>query len=59
MLNFLRKMGKALYESRLDAACYGVAGYIKTEYRTHYNQSEIAYMVRRDGFDATVFKITH
>jgi hypothetical protein len=52
-------MGKALYESRLDAACHGVAGYIKTEYRTHYNQSEIAYMVRRDGFDATVFKITH
>lgn len=52
-------MGKALYESRLDAACYGVAGYIKTEYRTHYNQSEIANMVRRDGFDATVFKITH
>jgi len=59
MLNFLRKMGKALYESRLDAACYGVAGYIKTEYRTHYNQSEIAHMVRKDGFDATVFKITH
>ena len=59
MLNFLRKMGKALYESRLDAACHGVAGYIKTEYRTHYNQSEIANMVRRDGFDATIFKITN
>jgi hypothetical protein len=57
MLNFLRKVGNALIESRMNAAYYGVAGYIQREYNTGMTTGELVNMLRKDGFDEVVAKI--
>jgi hypothetical protein len=57
MLNFLRKVGNALIESRMNAAYYGVAGYIQREYNTGIPTGELVNMLRKDGFDAVITKI--
>lgn len=57
MLNFLRKMGNALIESRMNAAYYGVAGYIQREYNTGISTSELVSMLKKDGYDEVVTKI--
>ena len=57
MLNFLRKMGNRLIESRMNAAYYGVAGYIQREYNTGMTTGELVNMLRKDGFDEVVAKI--
>lgn len=57
MLNFLRKMGKRLIESRMNAAYYGVAGYIQREYNTGISTSELVNMLKKDGYDEVVTKI--
>lgn len=57
MLNFLRKIGNALIESRMNAAYYGVAGYIQREYNTGMTTGELVNMLRKDGFDEVVAKI--
>jgi hypothetical protein len=57
MLNFLRKVGNALIESRMNAAYYGVAGYIQREYHTTIPQYEIVDMLKKDGYDAVITKI--
>ena len=57
MLNFLRSMGKNLYESRMNAAYYGVAQYIQREYNTGMTTGELVNMLRKDGFDEVVAKI--
>ena len=57
MLNFLRKVGNRLIESRMNAAYYGVAGYIQREYRTGISTGELVNMLRKDGYDAVITKI--
>jgi len=57
MLNFLRKVGNRLIESRMNAAYYGVAGYIQREYNTGIPTGELVNMLRKDGFDEVVAKI--
>ena len=57
MLNFLRSMGKNLYESRMNAAYYGVAQYIQREYSTGIATPELVDMLRKDGYDAVITKI--
>ena len=57
MLNFLRKMGKGLIESRMNSAYYGVAGYIQREYNTDIPTGELVDMLRKDGYDAVITKI--
>jgi len=57
MLNFLRKIGNRLIESRMNAAYYGVAGYIQREYNTGMTTGELVNMLRKDGFDEVVAKI--
>jgi hypothetical protein len=57
MLNFLRKVGNALIESRMNAAYYGVAGYIQREYHTGISTGELVNMLRKDGYDAVITKI--
>jgi len=57
MLNFLRKVGNRLIESRMNAAYYGVAGYIQREYNTGMTTGELVNMLRKDGFDEVVAKI--
>lgn len=57
MLNFLRKMGKGLIESRMNSAYYGVASYIQREYNTGMPTGELVDMLRKDGYDAVISKI--
>ena len=57
MLNFLRKLGNRLIESRMNAAYYGVAGYIQREYNTGISTSELVNMLKKDGYDEVVTKI--
>ena len=57
MLNFLRKLGKRLIESRMNSAYYGVAGYIQREYNTGISTSELVNMLKKDGYDEVVTKI--
>ena len=57
MLNFLRKMGKRLIESRMNSAYYGVAGYIQREYNTGIPTGELVNMLKKDGYDEVITKI--
>ena len=57
MLNFLRKVSNRLIESRMNAAYYGVAGYIQREYNTGIPTGELVNMLRKDGYDEVVAKI--
>jgi hypothetical protein len=57
MLNFLRKVSNRLIESRMNAAYYGVAGYIQREYNTGISTSELVNMLKKDGYDEVVTKI--
>lgn len=57
MLNFLRKVSNRLIESRMNAAYYGVAGYIQREYNTGMTTGELVNMLRKDGYDEVVAKI--
>ena len=57
MLNFLRKVSNRLIESRMNAAYYGVAGYIQREYNTGISTSELVSMLKKDGYDEVVTKI--
>ena len=57
MLNFLRKLGSKLIESRMNSAYYGVAGYIQREYNTGISTSELVNMLKKDGYDEVVTKI--
>ena len=57
MLNFLRKVGNRLIESRMNAAYYGVAGYIQREYNTGIPTGELVNMLKKDGYDEVITKI--
>jgi len=57
MLNFLRKMGNGLIESRMNSAYYGVASYIQREYHTGIPTGELVDMLKKDGYDAVITKI--
>lgn len=57
MLNFLRKMGNGLIESRMNSAYYGVAGYIQREYNTGIPTGELVNMLKKDGYDEVITKI--
>ena len=58
MLNFLRNVGNALIESRMNHAYHGVAQYIQREYHTNIPQYEIVDMLKKDGYDAVITKIS-
>lgn len=57
MLNFLRKVGNSLIESRMHHAYYGVANYIQREYHTSIPTGELVDMLKKDGYDAVITKI--
>ena len=62
MLNFLRKVGSSIIEARLNSAYWQVAGYVKNEYRngsSQFTQHDICEMLKKEGFDAVVYKVTH
>ena len=58
MLNFLRNVGNALIESRMNHAYHVVAQYIQREYHTNIPQYEIVDMLKKDGYDAVITKIS-
>ena len=57
MLNFLRNVGNALIDSRINHAYLGVAQYIQREYHTNISQYEIVDMLKKDGYDAVINRI--
>lgn len=58
LLNFFRKANKVFTDASLNRAYFRLADFIRTEYKTNLSTHDIMEMLKKEGFDVTVRRIT-
>ena len=58
LLNFFRKAISVFTEASLNRGYFRLADFIRTEYRTNMSTHDIMELLKREGFDGTVRRIT-
>ena len=58
LLNFFKKVFNTLSEANLNRAHFRLADYIRNEYKTGMSIHDIMEMLKKEGYDATIRRIT-
>lgn len=58
LLNFFRKINKVFTDASLNRAYFRLADFIRNEYRTNMSTHDIMVMLKKEGYDGTIRRIT-